>query len=131
LTSVGEAHPPERTVVTVDRREGRPDLVDVTVRNEEDRRSIQFELSHREFEGSNPADGSQLTDTVFNISIRLMEFTGIRGFDEFEDGARSSLVTYPEKRQRLPDPEPGVHRNLLSPFWHELRPDTSDTEIGP
>jgi hypothetical protein len=24
---------------------------------------------------------------VFDISIRLLEFNGIRGFDEFEDGA--------------------------------------------
>ena len=87
------------TVPNVNRRDREPEFMDVTVQNLQDQRSIQFELCHSEFEGDNPANSSQLTGTVFNISIRLMEFGGIRGFDEFEDGARFSLVIYPDTRR--------------------------------
>jgi hypothetical protein len=70
----------------------------------------------QEFSKENPANGSQLTDTVFNISIRVLDFDGIRGLDEFDNGATVPFVTYPGGG---PEPEklaPGVHRRLISPF---------------
>jgi hypothetical protein len=107
-------------VNSVARRSALRDVVHLQIENEQDDRRVTIPLTCQEFSEPNPANGSQLTDTVFNISIRLMEFTDIRGFDEFEDGATVPLEIYPEGRAQ-PDKLPsGVERHLMSPFRHDL-----------
>jgi hypothetical protein len=112
----------EWKVSTVFRPSGRRNVVEIHIENDRDHRCLIIPVTCQEFSEENPANGSQLTDTVFNISIRLMEFNGIRGFDEFEDGATVSLEIYPADRPELPPLPPGFERKLLSPFYHpELR----------
>jgi hypothetical protein len=86
------------TVTNVGRRPGRRDLVDVTIDSlVGDERTLIIEVPCQEFQSD--AEGlntSPLSDAVFNFSIRLMEFQGIRGFDQFADGETVSLVIYPE-----------------------------------
>lgn len=107
-------------VNSVTRRSGLRDVIHLQIENERDHRRVTVPLTCQEFSEENPANGSQLTDTVFNISIRLMEFTDIRGFDEFEDGATVPLEIYPEGRAQPDTLPPGAERHLMSPFWHDL-----------
>jgi hypothetical protein len=112
----------EWSVSSVARRSGQRDVVDLRIERDLDQRRLTIPLTCQEFSEENPANGSRLTDMVFNISIRLLEFNGIRGFDEFEDGATVPLEIYPDDGHQLPTLRPGVRRNLLSPFSHpELR----------
>lgn len=83
------------TVRNVTRRPAEPDVVEVVVENKLDERTVTLVLPHQEYEGENVANLSRLTDTVFNVSIRLMEFVEIRGLDECEDGAMTTLEVYP------------------------------------
>ena len=118
----------EWTVSRVTRSPGHPDAVDVQIDSTLDQRRLTIPLTYQEFSEENSANGSQLTDAVFNISVRLMEFRHIRGFDEFEDGATVPLDIYPEGRpglfDDLPRLPPGHRYNLISPFYRdELQPD--------
>jgi hypothetical protein len=88
------------------RRSGQRDVIDVSVQNVADERLLKVVLPRQEFEGENPANSSRLTDTVFNISIRLMEFMAIRGLDEFENGAATTLEIYPKDPRQPTATEP-------------------------
>jgi hypothetical protein len=118
----------EWTVSRVTRGAGHPDVVNVQIDSTLNQRRLTIPLNYQEFSEENSANGSQLTDAVFNISVRLMEFRHIRGFDEFEDGATVPLDIYPEGRpglfDDLPRLPPGHRYNLISPFYRdELQPD--------
>ncbi len=119
----------EWTVSRVTRSPGQPDVVNLQIDSRLDQRRLTIPLTYQEFSEANSANGSELTDTVFNISVRLMEFRHIRGFDEFEDGATVPLDIYPEGRpglfDDLPPLQPGHRYNLISPFSTEpLRDDS-------
>jgi len=59
---------------------------------------LDLVLPHLEFEGENPANSSRATDTVFNISLRLMECVAIRGLDGSKM-APSHPSRYPKNRR--------------------------------
>jgi hypothetical protein len=115
---------------SAERRSGQRDVVDLHIQNDIDHRQLIVPLTYEDFPGGNFPNQSQLTDAVFDISISLMEFRHIRGFDEFEDGAAVPILEiYPEGRNPLFDdllPLPPGHRNnLVSPFQTEQRRDES------
>jgi hypothetical protein len=85
------------TVTNVDRRTGRRDIVDVTIASlVGEKKTLIIEVPCQEFQSDSEGwNTSPLSDAVFSFSIRLMEFQGIRGFDQFADGDTVSLVIYP------------------------------------
>jgi len=115
----------EWTVSRVTRSPGHPDVVNLQIDSTLDQRRLTIPLTYQEFSEANSANGSELTDAVFNISVRLMEFRHIRGFDEFEDGATVPLDIYPESRpglfDDLPPLRPGNQYKLISPFYRTER----------
>jgi hypothetical protein len=120
----------DRTVVGVTRRPGLRNAVDVQIENEVDRRRLTIALSCHEFSEENSANGSSLTDTGFNISIRFLEFRHIRDFDRFADGATVPLEIYPDDPPTLPELPPGFQRKLLSPLIHPEIRSLSEAERG-
>lgn len=119
------------SVSSVERRSGRRDVVDLQIYNVLDHRRLTIPIARQEFPGGYFPNESQLSDAVFDLSIHLLEFRHIRGFDEFEDGATVPLLDiYPEGRpglfDDLPPLSPGHRYNLSSPFFRtEQRPDDS------
>jgi hypothetical protein len=85
------------SVNDVRRRPGSMETVEVEIEHQEDHKRLTIELQYQEYAEENQANGSDLTDTVFNVSIRLMEFSVIRGFDEFPNGAIFPLEIYPDR----------------------------------
>jgi hypothetical protein len=114
----------------VERRSGEPDVVDLQIENGLDHRRLTIPITRQDCPGGYFPNESQLTDSVFDISIRLLEFRHIRGFDEFEDGATVPLLEiYPEGRgpfDDLPPLPPGHTWNLVSPFYKEERQGDSE-----
>lgn len=102
------------TVRNVTPRSTQPDVIDISVENEVDQRLVDLVLPHLEFEDENPANSSRLTDTVYNISIRFMEFMDIRGLDEFENGAITTLEIYPKDRRQPTVTEPIAKGNWVA-----------------
>ena len=110
------------SVVVVERQPDHLDVIDARITNVQDHRTLTIRITREEFPGGYFPNESQLTDPVFDISIRLMEFNGIRGFDEFEDGGTVSIAdVYSDgwtTLSDLPEVPPGARRNLISPLVH-------------
>jgi hypothetical protein len=88
----------EWAVTKVSWHPGNRGIVDISIRHlVGDAKSLTIEVLCDQFAAENPGNGSDLTDRVFSFSICLMEFCGIRGFDEFSDGERVPLIIYPDR----------------------------------
>ena len=80
-------------VVDVHRRTGCANIVDVTIEHlVGERKKLTIEVPCQRPQAQQGWNSSPLTDAVFSFSIRLMEFAGTRGFDEFQDGETVSLA---------------------------------------
>jgi len=98
------------------RRGSKPGQAELIIESEDHRQTVVL-IDRSECEEENPANGSRLSDVGFNFSIRLMEYNGIRGFEEFSGKSIVDLELYPADRPGLPPPPEGTTRSLRSPFY--------------
>jgi hypothetical protein len=101
------------TVIEV-RRGSKPGLAELIIDSTDHRQTVVL-VDRSEYEEENPANGSCLSDVGFNFSIRLLEFNGIRGFEEFSGKSFADLELYPSDRPAPPPPPEGTTRSLRSP----------------
>jgi hypothetical protein len=85
----------EWMIANIGRRRSNPRIVDVDIsRVGDSTTTLIIELPYEEYSRYELDNESQLTDPVFNVSIRLLEFDDIRGFEGFPSGATVSLDVY-------------------------------------
>jgi hypothetical protein len=76
-------------------RDGDPGVADVTIgRKHDPETTLVIELPYREYAQHEIENEAHLSDAVFNVSIRLLEFDDIRGFEGLADGATIVLDPY-------------------------------------
>jgi len=75
----------EWLVLSVARRRGSNSIVDVQLSRIADQKRVNFEL-HADDRVGEWGNSSKLTDQVFWLTIILMEYEGIFGIDQLDDG---------------------------------------------
>jgi len=82
------------TLTCLTRRDGDPSVVDVTLsRAQYPEVTLIIELPYDEYAHHEMENEANLSDAVFNVSIRLLEFEKMRGLEGFPDGATVTLNT--------------------------------------
>jgi hypothetical protein len=106
------------TLAAVRRRPNVPGQAEIVVNSPNHEPTVVL-IDRSEFAEHNPANGSQLSEVGFNVSVRLMEFNGIRGFDAFAGQSEATLELYPPDREVLPPLPEGHTRHLRHPFYRD------------